>query len=128
MFVSSRRKSGFFCLFLHFLLVVNCFGQLVDDISTKSNGQQNPKINSIKKNNRVTSDSVQPPAAGSDSVVLGDKFSSLNKKYETQSAGTSAGSVTTGYLTSTIISTIAAKKCKYFNLFNELYRKNEIVI
>jgi hypothetical protein len=93
---------------------VNCFGQLVDDSSANSNGQQNSnsKINSLKKNNRlVSSDSLEKPVVGSDSVVLKDKFSKLNKKYVTQSPGTSAGS-DTGYLTSTIISTIAAKKCE----------------
>lgn len=121
MFVSSRRASEFFCLFFSLSLVVNSsYGQLVDDKATKSNGQPNPKINSIKKNSLVQSgDIVQQPAAGSDSLVLGENFStSLNKKYETQSAGTS-GSLTssaskpTGYPTSTVASAVMGpKKCE----------------
>lgn len=122
MFVSSQRSSGFFCLFFYFSLVVNSsIGQLVDDISVaKNNGQQNPKINSIKKNSLVASDSVEP-AAGSDSLELSKKFAFLNKNIETQSAGTSSGTLTpsarksTGYLTSTVASVvIGAKKCEYF--------------
>lgn len=120
MFVSSRRTSGFFCLFFTLSLVVNSsYGQLVDDKATKSNGQPNPKINSIKKNSLVQSgDIVQQPAAGSDSLVLGENFStSLNKKYETQSAGTgpltSSASKPTGYPTSTVASAaIGPKKCE----------------
>lgn len=120
MFVSSSRASGFFCLFFTLSLVVNTsYCQLVDDTATKSNGQPNPKINSIKKNRLVQSgDIVEQPVAGSDSIVLGEKLStSLNKKYETQSAGTSGSlTPTPPKSTATVASAAAAngsKKCEY---------------
>lgn len=102
-------------------MVNSSHGQLVDDSSAKSNGQQqSPKINSIKKNRLVASD-IAEPAAGSDSLVLGEKFStSLNKKYETQSAGTS-GSLTSPASPSkpvTVASVvIGSKKCELFLTF-----------
>lgn len=119
MFVSSHRSSEIFCLFFYFLLVVNSsIGQLVDDISAKSNGQQNQKINSIKQNSLVSSDSVEQPAAGSDSLTLSKKFAFSNKNFETQSASKS-GTLTpsapksTEYLTPTVASVvIGAKKCE----------------
>jgi hypothetical protein len=85
MFISSRLKGGLFCLVSLLLIVATVDGQLGDD-AIKSN-QQN-KINSIKVNKIVTSDSVEQPA-DSDRVVYKNKYSSLNSKYVTQSSVTS---------------------------------------
>lgn len=89
MFVSSRRSGGLFCLLSLFLIAASSVdGQLVDEIAANENGQQNNKVNSIKVNKIVTSDSIEQPA-DSDKVVLNKKYSSLNSKYVTQSTGTS---------------------------------------
>lgn len=87
MFISSRCKGGLFCL-LSFVLFAISSGQLVDE---SKNGQNN-KINSIKVNKIVTSDSVEQPA-DSDRIVLGNRNVNLNSKYVTQSAVTSGPSV-----------------------------------
>lgn len=89
MFISSRCKGGLFCL-LSFLLVAisSVGGQLMDE---SKNGQNN-KINSIKVNKIVTSDSVEQPA-DSDRTVIGNRNVNLNSKYVTQSAVTSGPSV-----------------------------------
>lgn len=89
MFVSSRRSGGLFCLLSLLLIVVSSAdGQLVNESTTNENGQQNNKVNSIKVNKIVSSDSIEQPA-DSDRVVLSKKYSSLNSKYVTQSAVTS---------------------------------------
>lgn len=89
MFISSRFKGGLFCL-LSFLLITlsSVDGQLGDESAAINNGQQNNKINSIKVNKIVTSDSIEQPA-DSDRVVYNKKYSSLNSKYVTQSSVTS---------------------------------------
>lgn len=87
MFISSRFKSGLFCLLsLSLIAVATVNGQLGDDASIKST-QQN-KINSIKVNKIVTSDSIEQPA-DNDRVVYKNKYSSVNSKYVTQSSVTS---------------------------------------
>lgn len=73
---------------LSFVLFAISSGQLVDE---SKNGQNN-KINSIKVNKIVTSDSVEQPA-DSDRIVLGNRNVNLNSKYVTQSAVTSGPSV-----------------------------------
>lgn len=90
MFISSRHKSGLFCLFS--LLLVAVDGQLDESVAVNQNGQQNNKVNSIKVNKIVTSDSVEQPA-DSDRVVLSKKYTSLNSKYVTQSSVTSGSNV-----------------------------------
>lgn len=89
MFISSRCKSGLFC-FLSLLLfvVISVDGQLLDENAANKNGQE-VKINSIKVNKIVTSDSLEQPASDSDRVVLSKKYTSLNSKYVTQSPETS---------------------------------------
>lgn len=71
-------------LLLIAVVSVDCQG---DDNSAIKNGQVN-KINSIKVNKIVTSDSVEQPA-DSDRVVYNKKYSNLNNKYVTQSSVTS---------------------------------------
>lgn len=89
MFISSRHKGGLFCLLSFLLIAISSVdGQLGDDSSIVKNGQQTNKINSIKVNKIVTSDSVEQPA-DSDRVVYNKKYSSLNSKYVTQSSVTS---------------------------------------
>ena len=93
MFISSRCKSGLFCLLSFLLIVISSVdGQLLDENAANKNGQQ-IKINSIKVNKIVTSDSIEQPASDSDRVVLNKKYSSLNSKYVTQSSETSGPSV-----------------------------------
>lgn len=58
----------------------------------ESKNGQNNKINSIKVNKIVTSDSVEQPA-DSDRIVIGNRNVNLNSKYVTQSAVTSGPSV-----------------------------------
>lgn len=88
MFISSRRKSGLFCLLSFLLIVVSSVDGQLDDNAANKNGQQNNKINSIKVNKIVTSDSIEQPA-DSDRVVLSKKYTNLNSKYVTQSSATS---------------------------------------
>lgn len=80
--MSSRCRSGLFGL-LSFLLiaVLTVDGQLNDA------DQQNSRINSIKANRIVPSDSIEQPA-DTDRVEL-RKYSSVNSKYVTQSTVTS---------------------------------------
>jgi hypothetical protein len=102
MFTSSRCKGGLFC-FLSFLLIVN--GQLADEsIVANKNGQQNNKVNSIKVNRIVTSDSIEQPADSDSRVVSTKKYTNLNSKYVTQSSVTSG--MTIGLYT-------GSKKSKY---------------
>jgi hypothetical protein len=78
-----------------FLLIARASvgGQLADEASASSkNGATNNKVNSMRVN-KITSDSIERPA-DSDRVVLGDKYSSLNSKYVTQSTVTSGLSST----------------------------------
>lgn len=90
MLTSSRFRSGLFCsLSLLLIVVITVDGQLVDDSVASKNGQQNNKINSIKVNKIVTSDSIEQ-AADSDRIILNsNKYSSLNSKYVTQTSVTS---------------------------------------
>lgn len=88
MFISSRRKSGLFCLLSFLLIVISSVDGQLDDNAANKNGQQNNKINSIKVNKIVTSDSIEQPA-DSDRVVLSKKYTNLNSKYVTQSSVTS---------------------------------------
>lgn len=90
MFTSSRFKSGLFCFLSLLLLVVSSAadGQLVDENSSNKNAQQNSKINSIKVNKIVTSDSIEQPA-DTDRVALSKNIPNVNKKYVTQSPVTS---------------------------------------
>lgn len=92
MFISSRCKGGLFCL-LSFLLFAlsSVSGQLDDQLAAK-HGQQNSKVNSLKVNKIVTSDSIEPPA-DTDRVVLSEKYANLNSKYVTQSTVTSGPNV-----------------------------------
>lgn len=90
MFISSRCKGGLFCLFSFLLIASSAVGQLVDE-GPKNGSPQNSKINSIKVNNIVTSDSIEQPA--DTDRVLSKKYTSLNSKYVTQSPVTSDSSV-----------------------------------
>lgn len=87
MFISSRLKGGLFCLLSFVLIAITSVdGQFGDEIK---NGQQNNKVNSIKVNKIVTSDSVEQPADSDRVVYSNKKYSSLNSKYVTQSTVTS---------------------------------------
>lgn len=90
MFISSRCKSGLFCLLSLLLIALSSAdGQLVDETAAINNGPQSSKTNSIKVNKIVTSDSIEQPAESSDSLVLSKKYNNLNNKYVTQSSVTS---------------------------------------
>lgn len=90
MFISSRCKGGLFCLFsLLFIAISPVDGQFVDDNAASKNGQQNNKVNSIKVNKIVSSDSGEQPA-DTDRVVLSKKYTNLNSKYERQSSVTTS--------------------------------------
>lgn len=88
MFISSRRKSGLFCLLSFLFIIVSSVNGQLDENAANKNGLQNNKINSIKVNKIVTSDSIEQPA-DNDRVVLSKKYSNLNSKYVTQSTVTS---------------------------------------
>ncbi|CRK98887.1 CLUMA_CG012183, isoform A [Clunio marinus] len=92
MLISSRCKSGFLCFLpLLFIVLSSVNGQLVDEIATRKNGQEN-KVNSIRVNKIVSSDSIEQ-AGDNDRVALSKQYTSLNNKYVTQSAETSGPSV-----------------------------------
>lgn len=59
-----------------------------EESAATQNGQQNNKINSIKMNKIVTSDSVEQPA-DSDRVALSKEYTNVNSKYVTNSPVTS---------------------------------------
>lgn len=76
-------------MFSFLLIASSAVGQLVDE-GPKNGSPQNSKINSIKVNNIVTSDSIEQPA--DTDRVLSKKYTSLNSKYVTQSPVTSDSS------------------------------------
>lgn len=90
MFVSSRCKSGLFCLlYFSFIAISSVDGQFGDENAVSKNGQQNNKVNSLKVNKIVTSDSIEQPADSDRVVYNNKKYASLNSKYVTQSTVTS---------------------------------------
>ena len=103
---TSRSNSGFLCLLsLSFLIIVSYASGQVDNV--KSNRQQQPqqqqnnnyKVNSININNKNVLPiglTQEASTAQSDNLVLRQKHTNLNKKYEMQSAVTS--SPTTSYI------------------------------
>lgn len=101
MFIStSRSTSGLFCLLsLLFLIIISHASGQTDNVRSSSNSsnqqkQQNNKnkINSINLNNKSVL-TQEPLTAQSDNLVLSQKYSNLNKKYETQSPVTSSPTV-----------------------------------
>lgn len=99
--------------------------------SSHVNGQNDPqqpatsKVNSININNKsVTNGDRQLEAPASDSVVIKNKYSNLNSKYETQSSVTSSTAATTTTTTTASIGLYSgSKKSKYKFLGHFLSRK-----
>lgn len=102
MFISTSRSiRGIFCLLsLSFLLIVSYASGQTDNVKSNRQQQQNinNKINSININKSVSPNGLTQEAstAQSDNLVLRQKHTNLNKKYEMQSAVTS--SPTTSYI------------------------------
>lgn len=103
MFIStSRSNSGIFCLLsLSFLVIFSHASGQTDSVKSNRQQQQNNnyKINSININNKSVSSiglTQEASTAQSDNLVLRQKHTNLNKKYELQSAVTS--SPTTSYI------------------------------
>lgn len=103
MFISTpRSNSGIFCLLsLSFLVILSHASGQTDSVKSNRQQQQNNnyKINSININNKSVSSiglTQEASTAQSDNLVLRQKHTNLNKKYELQSAVTS--SPTTSYI------------------------------
>lgn len=87
MSINSLRSTSVFCF--SFCLISVLLLLTISRVNGQNDPQQqqpNSKINSININNK----SVTP---ASDTVVIKKKYSNLNGKYETQSAGTSTTNV-----------------------------------
>lgn len=93
---SRNSRSGLFCLLsFSFLIIISHASDQIDNVTFNNRRQQNSnKINSVNINNEsVTTTQTAVPSSKRDSLIIKQKYSNLNKKYETQSSVTSSPSI-----------------------------------